>query len=133
MRHLGLTAIVACLGFVTALIGDLLQPQSVPVTGVVQLTGTAPELAPSISEFSVVPPAVVDLRPPEYEATPGSDDDDDDEVDESSKEAGADRVEVGEESTEDGSEEAGRDDEREDGESKSRGDGRGDDEPDEGD
>ena len=62
MNRLAWIAIVALAGITTFVVGDLLDPESVPVAQAVELSGTAPGESPPLEGFFIVPPRVVDFR-----------------------------------------------------------------------
>ena len=64
MRRLAFAAVVALAGLATFVVSDLLEPEAVPVAGVIELSGTAPATGPPVENFFVVPPRVVDFRDP---------------------------------------------------------------------
>lgn len=62
MNRLAWIAIFALAGITSLVVGDLLNPESVPVAQAVELTGTAPTDRPPPEGFFIVPPRVVDFR-----------------------------------------------------------------------
>lgn len=81
MNRLTLIAVVALLGLAAFVVGDLLDPETVPVAEAVELTGTAPEEGPARDGFFIVPPPVVDFRERSDDSASVGDDADDDDAD----------------------------------------------------
>ena len=62
MNRLAWIAVVALVGLLAFAVGKLLDSDSVPVAGAVELIGTAPTDRPLPEGFFIVPPRVVDFR-----------------------------------------------------------------------
>lgn len=62
MNRLAWIAILALAGITSFVVGDLLDPESIPVAQAVELSGTAPVDRPPPEGFFIVPPRVVDFR-----------------------------------------------------------------------
>lgn len=74
MRRLAFVAVIALVGLAAFVVSDLLEPEVVPIAGVIELSGTAPATGPPDEGFFIVPPRVVDFRDPSDD-DPGDDDD----------------------------------------------------------
>ncbi|HVR31842.1 MAG TPA: hypothetical protein VMS74_03935 [Acidimicrobiia bacterium] len=74
MRRLAFVSVIALAGLATFVVSDLLEPEAVPVAGVIELSGTAPATSPPAEGFFIVPPRVVDFREPSDDDSAGDDD-----------------------------------------------------------